>query len=87
MHDNLFDHINIPEENINFLNGNAENLEEECKAYEKRIKKSGGIDIQLLGIGSNGHIAFNEPSDSFQRWRNECKLVLLSGSSPKANLP
>ena len=44
MHDNLFDHINIPEENINFLNGNAENLEEECKAYEERIKKSGGID-------------------------------------------
>ena len=45
MHDNLFDHINIPEENINFLNGNAENLEEECKAYEERIKKSGGIDV------------------------------------------
>ncbi len=38
MHDNLFDHINIPEENINFLNGNAENLEEECKAYEERIR-------------------------------------------------
>ena len=59
MHDNLFNYINIPEENINFLDGNAEDLEAECKAYEKRIKKSGGIDIQLLGIGSNGHIAFN----------------------------
>ena len=68
MHDNLFNHINIPEENINFLNGNAEDPEDECKAYEEKIKKAGGIDIQLLGIGSNGHIAFNEPSDSFQRW-------------------
>ena len=82
MHDNLFDHINIPEENINFLNGNAENLEEECKAYEKRIKKSGGIDIQLLGIGSNGHIAFNEPSDSFQRWSH---VVALKESTIKDN--
>ena len=60
MHDNLFNHINIPEENINFLNGNAENPEDECKAYEEKIKKAGGIDIQLLGIGSNGHIAFKE---------------------------
>ena len=82
MHDNLFDHINIPEENINFLNGNAENLEEECKAYEERIKKSGGIDIQLLGIGSNGHIAFNEPSDSFQRWSH---VVALKESTIKDN--
>ena len=82
MHDNLFDHINIPEENINFLNGNAENLEEECKAYEKRIKKSGGIDILLLGIGSNGHIAFNEPSDSFQRWSH---VVALKESTIKDN--
>ena len=82
MDSNLFDHINIPEENINFLNGNAENLEEECKAYEERIKKSGGIDIQLLGIGSNGHIAFNEPSDSFQRWSH---VVALKESTIKDN--
>lgn len=74
MHENLFDHINIPEENINFLDGNADDMEAECKAYEKRIKKSGGIDIQLLGIGSNGHIAFNEPADSFQRWSHVVKL-------------
>ena len=74
MHDNLFNYINIPEENINFLDGNAEDLEAECKAYEKRIKKSGGIDIQLLGIGSNGHIAFNEPAESFQRWSHIVEL-------------
>lgn len=82
MHDNLFDRINIPEENINFLNGNADNLEEECKNYEDKIKKAGGIDIQLLGIGSNGHIAFNEPSDSFQRWSH---VVALKESTIKDN--
>lgn len=74
MHENLFDHINIPEESINFLNGNAQDLEKECEDYEIKIKKAGGIDIQLLGIGSNGHIAFNEPSDCFQRWSHVVKL-------------
>lgn len=74
MYEHLFNHINIPKENINFLNGNADDLEKECQEYEMRIKKSGGIDIQLLGIGSNGHIAFNEPSDSFQRWSHVVKL-------------
>lgn len=74
MHENLFDHINIPDENINFLNGNADDLEQECKDYEKKIKKAGGIDIQLLGIGSNGHIAFNEPADAFQRWSHVVAL-------------
>lgn len=68
MHENLFDHINIPKERIHFLDGNAADLEAECKQYEESIRAAGGIDIQLLGIGSNGHIAFNEPSDSFQRW-------------------
>lgn len=74
MHENLFDHINIPKENINFLDGNAEDLEAECRAYEKKIKHAGGIDIQLLGIGSNGHIAFNEPATSFQRWTHIVEL-------------
>lgn len=74
MYENLFNHINIPEENIHFLNGNADDLEAECKKYEKEIKKHGGIDIQLLGIGSNGHIAFNEPATSFQRWSHVVKL-------------
>lgn len=82
MHKNLFDHINIPEENIHFLNGNAEDLEAECAAYEERIKAAGGIDIQLLGIGSNGHIAFNEPSDSFQRWSH---VVALKESTIQDN--
>nr|MCR5208547.1 glucosamine-6-phosphate deaminase [Eubacterium sp.] len=74
MYKNLFNHINIPEENINFLNGNARDLEAECKSYEKKIRAAGGIDIQLLGIGSNGHIAFNEPANAFQRWSHVVKL-------------
>lgn len=82
MHENLFDHINIPEKSINFLNGNAEDLEQECKDYEQKIKNAGGIDIQLLGIGSNGHIAFNEPADCFQRWSH---VVTLKESTVKDN--
>ena len=82
MHENLFDHINIPEKSINFLNGNAEVLEQECKDYEQKIKNAGGIDIQLLGIGSNGHIAFNEPADCFQRWSH---VVTLKESTVQDN--
>lgn len=82
MHENLFDHVNIPEESINFLDGNAQDLEQECRDYEKKIKKAGGIDIQLLGIGSNGHIAFNEPADCFQRWSH---VVTLKESTVKDN--
>lgn len=82
MHENLFDHVNIPEENTNFLDGNAQDLEQECRDYEKKIKKAGGIDIQLLGIGSNGHIAFNEPADCFQRWSH---VVTLKESTVKDN--
>lgn len=82
MHENLFDHINIPEENINFLDGNAKDPEAECRRYEEKIKAAGGIDIQLLGIGSNGHIAFNEPADCFQRWSH---VVTLKESTVKDN--
>ncbi len=82
MYENLFNSINIPRENIHFLDGNSDDLERECREYEKRIKEAGGIDIQLLGIGSNGHIAFNEPSDSFQRWSH---VVELKESTIKDN--
>ncbi len=64
MKTNLFDHIDIPEENINILNGNAEDLESECEAYEDKIDSYGGIDLFLGGIGPDGHIAFNEPGSS-----------------------
>jgi glucosamine-6-phosphate deaminase len=60
----LFSHVDIPPENVNILNGNAADLEEECDAYEEKIRKLGGIDLFLGGIGPDGHIAFNEPGSS-----------------------
>ena len=64
MRSNFFDHIDIPKENVNILDGNAKDLEEECRHYEEKIKKSGGFDLFLGGIGPDGHIAFNEPASS-----------------------
>jgi glucosamine-6-phosphate deaminase len=64
MFNNLFNHIDIPRNNINILNGNAKDLEKECADYENRIVKAGGIDLFLGGIGPDGHIAFNEPGSS-----------------------
>ena len=64
MHDNLFDHIDIPAENVNILNGLAEDLEEECRKYEEKIASYGGIDLFMGGSGVDGHIAFNEPFTS-----------------------
>ena len=61
---NLFDHIDCPKENIHILNGNAENLAEECAHYEQMIEDAGGIDLFIGGIGPDGHIAFNEPFSS-----------------------
>jgi len=64
MHRHLFDHIDIPSGNINILNGNAPDLDKECEQYEEKIKKYGGIELFLGGIGPDGHIAFNEPGSS-----------------------
>ena len=64
MFENLFNHIDIPKENINILNGNAKDLEKECVDYENKIVNAGGIDLFLGGIGPDGHIAFNEPGSS-----------------------
>ncbi len=64
MNENLFDHINIKKENTRVPDGMANDLEAECLQYEEQIRKAGGIDIQVLGIGSDGHIAFNEPGSS-----------------------
>ena len=64
MHRNLFDHIDCPSEQIHILNGNAEDLYEECANYENAIEEEGGIDLFIGGIGPDGHIAFNEPFSS-----------------------
>lgn len=64
MHNNLFKHIDCPNENIHILNGNAADLEAECVNYEKLIEEAGGIDLFIGGVGVDGHIAFNEPGSS-----------------------
>ena len=64
MWNNFFSHIDIKKENVNILNGNAEDLEAECADYEARIVKAGGIDLFMGGVGEDGHIAFNEPFSS-----------------------
>ena len=64
MHENLFKHINIPTQNVYLPSGTTDNYAAFCQWYEQRIKECGGIDLQLLGIGSDGHIGFNEPSSS-----------------------
>ena len=66
MHDNFFDHIDIPAENINILNGMAEDPEAECARYEEKIAAMGGIDLFMGGSGVDGHIAFNEPYTSLK---------------------
>ncbi len=66
MWENFFKHIDIDSTNVNILNGNADNLEQECIRYESKISSVGGIDLFLGGIGPDGHLAFNEPGSSLQ---------------------
>lgn len=64
MHENFFKHVNIPTTNIHIPSGTTQNYQAFCEWFENRIKECGGIDVQILGIGSDGHIAFNEPTSS-----------------------
>lgn len=82
MEDNLFKSINIKKENTYVPNGCADDLKAEGKAYDDRIKAFGGIDLQLLGIGLDGHIGFNEPDSYFTAETHE---VVLDESTIKAN--
>jgi glucosamine-6-phosphate deaminase len=74
MDQNLFRHINMREENCHLPNGMAENVGEECLRYDRLIERLGGIDIQLLGIGENGHIGFNEPDEAFEQMTHCVRL-------------
>ena len=82
MHHNLFDHIDIPEENVHILNGNAPDLAAECAAYEKAIVDAGGIDLFLGGVGEDGHIAFNEP---FSPLQSRTRVVTLTQDTLEVN--
>ena len=79
---NLFDYIDIKPENTHVLNGLAKDPEAECRAYNQLIRDLGGIDLQLLGMGHNGHIAFNEPGENFGL---ETHVVDLTESTIDAN--
>lgn len=65
MQDNLFSHINVRPENVNIPDGMTKDIPAFCAAYEQKIVDAGGIDLQVLGIGSDGHVGFNEPTSSF----------------------
>ena len=82
MYDNLFNHININKENVHIPNGMAQDIDNECLHYDKMIDNSSGIDIQVLGIGNNAHIGFNEPTINFNKGTH---VVTLDESTRKAN--
>lgn len=74
MNRNLFDKVNIPPENTNLPDGMASDFDEECARYDRLINDLGGIDLQLLGIGHNGHIGFNEPDQAFGKMTHRIQL-------------
>lgn len=82
MHKHLFQHVNIRPDNIYIPNGENKDVEQVCQEYDEAINKVGGIDIQLLGIGLDGHIGFNEPADHFEI---NTHMVNLTESTIDAN--
>jgi len=82
MNEQLFDHINIDPKNTYLPNGMADDLDKEWKRYDELVNELGGIDVQLLGIGANGHIGFNEPSGEFS---NHTQVVTLARETIEAN--
>lgn len=74
MYENFFKHINIDMNGVNIPNGMAKNIDKECFEYERKIRSGGGIDLQVLGIGRNGHIGFNEPDIKFEALTHMVKL-------------
>jgi len=84
MNHNLFRHVNIDMRNTHLPNGMAENLEQECRNYEALIHRFGGIDLQLLGIGQDGHIGFNEPGSALQ---SRTRVKALTPTTIRQNSP
>ena len=82
MHQHLFDRVNINLEQTNVPNGMEQDAEKECGRYEELIHSLGGVDLQLLGLGHNGHIGFNEPGEAFEK---ETHCVDLTESTIEAN--
>lgn len=82
MERHFFQHVNLPRERIHFLDGSAPDAEAECSRYDAELAEAGGLDLVLLGIGANGHIAFNEPADGL---RAPCHRVKLGRETRQAN--
>ena len=78
MQRHLFSHVNLSAGRINFLNGAAHDTSAECRRYEQRIVRAGGLDLLLLGLGANGHIGFNEPGQSLVAFTHKTRLTLAT---------
>lgn len=83
MHRNLFDHVNIPQDRINLPDGTNMDADAECKRYDAVIASMGGVDLQLLGIGHDGHIGFNEPCSEFPKMTHEVQLTEMTREANK----
>jgi len=84
MNEHLFRHVNIKKENTHVLSGTPADVEEHCRAYERKIRSVGGIDVQILGIGQDGHIAYDVPSSSLV---SRTRLLTLTREVVKTNAP
>lgn len=82
MDQHLFRHVNLPDASIGFLRGDAADAVAECRRYDRAVALAGGIDLLLLGLGSNGHIGFNEPGETL---RADTHVVSLHESTRRAN--
>lgn len=82
LRERLLGRVTIPRESVHFLRGDAKDPEAECARYEEAIRAAGGIDLQVIGIGRNGHVAFNEPGSSFA---SRTRVVRLSSATRRAN--
>lgn len=82
MWENLFKHINVDRRFVHIPMGMAQNIEAHCEWYETQIEQAGGLDLQILGIGANGHIAFNEPGSSLG---SRTRIKTLTGTTREAN--
>src|SRR5207249_12008484 len=78
----LFDHVDLTARRIHFLNGTVRDVAAECERYERAIRRAGGIDLQLLGLGTNGHIGFNEPARALAA---RTHVARLRGATRRAN--
>jgi glucosamine-6-phosphate deaminase len=75
MQRHLFDHVNVSPRRIHFLNGATRDVARECRRYERAIDRAGGIDLQILGLGMNGHIGFNEPARALAAHTHKTRLT------------